>query len=165
MWTELPVNTEWVDCNPPLSFYFDIVEKYWKGSLDQNFPFHRVCTLARKMGAKTVFVESASHISHVCEDITFISETLGEDGSAEAISFSFFLESVDENTIGKIDNNSLLGRVILISYKKKDHTEFENSWVFEAILRLPHLPNETKSHSSKRSLLNGSGGGLSKRLT
>lgn len=141
LWTELPTETTFLGCRAPFSFFFDLVRPLWKGpGYPTNVAFHRLCTLARKMGAQTVVVSCALHRTIVREDIDDLDAANNGGGAAEAIDISFFSELIeDESRLPKADPGSLIGRSTLINYKKAGSIDFDLTYVFEAIFRVPRL--------------------------
>lgn len=144
MWSDLAVVGATVSCAPPYSFYFDLIEKVWKAKGTNNLPLHRLCTLARKQGAKTVVIEPAAKLPRVEDEITDL-DTMhaGGGGAAEAIAISFFACEMQEgDDIAAVDEADFLGQAIVINYRPPASTAFKISYVFEAVMPPPSLSRE-----------------------
>lgn len=151
MWTELPVDETCLGCEPPYSFFFDLVGKYWKSQRSNHTPLHRICTLARKQGAKFISIESSITRPDVREEIDALDANFGGGGAAQAVTISYFAAQESPEQINALPNESLLGQVILINYLPANASEFACSYIFEAILSTPTMIGTA---GSRRSLLN-----------
>lgn len=140
MWTDLTTVETTLDCKPPFSFYFDLIEPHWKAGPSNNLPLHRICTLARKQGAAFVVVETALGRTHVRDEITALDDAHGGGGAAEALAISFFSGELEPSDIDLLDERSFLGQAILVNYRKPGSSEFSHSYLFEAVLPPPTLP-------------------------
>lgn len=143
MWSDLAVVGATLSCAPPFSFYFDLIEKVWKARDANTLPLHRLCTLARKQGARTVVIEPAAQRERVAQEISELDRIHGGGGAAEAIAISFFACDIapDDDLTG-IDQKDFLGQAIIVNYRPPASTEFAVSYVFEAILPPPSLSRE-----------------------
>ena len=103
-----------------------------------NAPFHRICTLARKMGAKSVALESALNIDDVREEIDELDGVLGPKGSAQAVAVTFFYKDISLDNADFTDTD-VIGQCILINYQPPEEKEFTHSYVFEAIIKPPSI--------------------------
>lgn len=142
MWTELSTVEACLPCRQPFSFFFDVVETYWKASSSNRLTLHRICTLARKQGASFLLVETALGRTDVLEEIDDLDASYGDGGAAEAISISFFTseeenEKLCSRPIASVNESDFLGQVTLINYRPPGSTEFKHSYVFEAVLSPP----------------------------
>src|SRR5258708_4858484 len=90
MWTGLTTIEACLCCEPPFSFFFDLVRTHWKSPDTHPLTLHRICTLARKQGARFVVVESALSRPDVREEIDALDASLGGGGAAEGLAISFF---------------------------------------------------------------------------
>lgn len=138
-WTPLPFLALDIECQAPYSFYFSLIEPFWKADACDSSPLHRLATLARKQGAKALVIEDASDISGVKQEITTLDERLGGGGSAEALLLSFLSELPTNEDIGTVSDQALIGQCTLVNYRPKDAAEFQSSFVFEAIFATPSL--------------------------
>lgn len=135
-----PCADDIVKCVPPYSFFFDLIQKFFKSPKGAVEPIHRLCLLARKTGAKTVVFECASRHAGVEEEINDLDEALGGGGIAQAIKITFFdKEVLDVNIINSLNNENLLGQFILINYKKEKNKNKNKiiSYVYEAVFPRP----------------------------
>ncbi len=138
MWTSLTTVESCVQCEPPFSFFFDLVGTHWKSTSSNPITLHRICTLSRKQGASYVVIESALTRADVREEIDFLDNQLGGGGAAEAVTIAFF--SCRTNPAENIETvlpSSLLAHVVLINYRAPGITEFTNSYIYEAIVAIP----------------------------
>lgn len=143
-WTELSTVAQKLACQPPFSFYFDVVEAYWKAATPSNsLPLHRICTLARKQGATLLVVESATDRGSVIAELDALDAARGGGGAAEAIAMSFFQGVEEGAAIADWPANALIGQLILINYRAPRSADFTDTYIFEAILRPPTLPGAT----------------------
>lgn len=146
MWSDLAVVGATVACSQPYSFYFDLIEKVWKAKGTNNLPLHRLCTLARKQGARTIVLEPASRLEHVKHEIDVLDRMYGGGaggGAAEAVSISFFdCDIVDDDDLGDVPNTAFLGQAIVINYRPPESADFTISYVFEGILPPPSLSRD-----------------------
>jgi hypothetical protein len=150
MWSDLAVVGATVACSPPYSFYFDLIEKVWKTKAANNLPLHRLCTLARKQGARAIILEPAARLPHVAQEIDELDRMhAGGGGAAEAIAISFFACDIAEDSdLADVAEGAFLGQAIIINYRPPGRAEFEVSYVFEGI-----LPPPTLSRGEGRSFL------------
>lgn len=141
MWSDLAVVGATVNCAPPFSFYFDLIEKVWKAKDTNNLPLHRLCTLARKQGAKSVILESAAKLPRVAHEITDLDVMhYGGGGAAEAVAISLFACELDEgDDLAAVADTDFLGQAIVINYRPPGSADFTISYVFEAILPPPSM--------------------------
>jgi hypothetical protein len=141
MWSDLAVVPTTFACKAPFSFYFDLIEKVLKASDANNMPLHRLCTLARKQGVRTVIIEPASGLPGVFDEVTELDRShAGGGGAAEAIAISFFACDLGEDDdLGAVDDAAFLGQAIVINYRPPGSPDFTLSYVFEAVLPPPAL--------------------------
>jgi hypothetical protein len=132
----IPIIEAKLDCRPPFSFYFDVVDAYWRRQQGNSAPLHRVCTLARKQGATFLSVTSAVEQPGVQEELDRLDAECGGDGAAEAILFTFFLADppVDVETLTA---EAVLGYAILVNYRKTGGATFDHSYIYQAIFKPP----------------------------
>ena len=138
MWSEIPVLEATLDCAPPFSFYFDLLEVYWKAPTN-TLPLHRLCTLARKQGANYVAVESGVARPAIRLELDAIDRAHGGGGAAEAVVFSFFGGPASPDDIIAVGAADFLGQAVLINYQAPGAAGFTASYIFEAILPPPGL--------------------------
>lgn len=153
MWQREPTASSCLDCRLPFSFFFDLIDSCWKTpqTISNNLTLHRICTLARKLGASFVAIECALLRSEVGEDIDALDAHYGGGGRANAIQLSFFSGNKSPDGIDEVDPNALLATATVINYAPPNSTEYTHSYVFETILVPPHQVDDT---GAKRQLLN-----------
>lgn len=106
------------------------------------------------MGAQSIHISCALDRPEVREEVDHLASVDGDGGSAEAIDICFFSELIDDETrIKNIDPGALLGRATVVNYCKPNKTDFESSYVFEAIFRVPRLRTVSPT-DVERELLN-----------
>ena len=143
MWTAIRRESERLLCAPPFSFYFDLVQKYWKSSHDGAEPLHRMCTIARKMDVKTVIIEYVVSRPDIEAEIDALDLCQNGDhpqnghGEAEIIAVNFFSTETDLESLAEADKDSFLGQAIIINYKKSGNDNYLLSYVYEAVFIIP----------------------------
>jgi len=138
MWTGLATLESCLPVQPPFSFFFDLVASYWK-SAERPLTLHRICTLARKQGARFVVVESALSRSDIREELDSLDNFLGGGGAAEALSISFLASELEPVDINALSPTDVLGQVVLINYRAPGSSAFTHTYLYEAILTPPAL--------------------------
>lgn len=131
-------------CERPYSFYFDLIDRVFRTPDASRAPLHRLCTLARKQGARSVILEPAGARPHIHEEITDLDRMhTGGGGAAEAIAISFFAcEIADNDDLSEVEETQFLGQAIVINYRPPGSSDFTVSYVFEAFLEPPALARE-----------------------
>jgi len=133
------------ECAPPFSFYFRLIAPYWRARPVEYGPLHRLTSLARKQGAQRVVIQDAAIIPSVAEELDDLDAACGGGGSAEAIAFSFFSEAFSEDDFGEIPDASLIGRCILINYRRPEDEDFSKTYIYEAIFTTPRISDGSQS--------------------
>jgi len=142
MWNGDSTVEKTLDCRVPFSFFFDLIQTHWRSQAPQsNLALHRVCTLARKQGVTFALVECALGRQVIRDDINDLDNHFGGGGTAQAISFSFFRG--EPRDIADIDDADFVGMATVINYKRPGAADYENSYVYEAILAAPHVLDKT----------------------
>ena len=139
-YSELPTVSQWLSCDPPYSFYFDLIQLYWRAPYSP-ISLHRLCTLARKQGANFVIVESAHGRADILEEIADLDKSCGLGGAAEAIKFTFVSAPDASMEIKNLGDEHIVGQAVLINYKKPAEVAFSCSYMFEALFRPPSTKN------------------------
>lgn len=138
MWTSDPVEPDCVDCSPPFSFYLHFVSRHWKYGSPKAF--HRLCTLARKLGALRVVVLPADQRHDVVEELDHLDDSLGGGGGVHAVEFTFFAADVSLDMLrargGEI--SSPIGQAVLINYSPSGD-DSPVSYIHEAIFSKPRV--------------------------
>lgn len=153
MWQREATTGECLDCRLPFSFYFDLIDKCWKTqrASSNNLTLHRICTLARKLGASFVALECALTRQDVCEDVDALDLHHGGGGRANAVQLSFFSGNKSPDGIEEIDAGALIATTTVINYALNGSADYAHSYVFEALLVPPHEIDDT---GARRQLLN-----------
>lgn len=161
--------TVFLSCEKPYSFYFDFIKKYWESdeAQDSSQPLWRICTMARKMGAKTLIIESVRNRSEIREEIRVLGQALGGKGSATAYAVTFFSSPLSDNTtcegsskkvVGKVDvskiiaaadKENIIGQVIIVNYtwrREAGAGKSRLSYIYEASFVIPQAECVKGSH-------------------
>lgn len=155
-WIECRTPRRLDSCQPPFSFYRNVIDQYWKSPTHHTtrVALNRFCTLARKMDAKTLLFDCVLHRRDIRDEITGIDNLRGPGGLAEAVSITFFSEPLTADDFSLCSEESLLGQVILVNYTAPESiSNYTLTYIFEAIFRLPQLP-ATNAFPKRRDLLN-----------
>jgi hypothetical protein len=130
---------------------FTFIETYCKGEisgLSPNKAFHRLCSLMRKMDAKTVVVETLDKdFPEVSKEYKAISEYYEKDVEFQALRFTFLLPDlrIDKDKIETLENNHFLASAIVINFDKiKDPVKPDEiigwySYLFSAFVTIPKI--------------------------
>lgn len=154
MWSEEATAETCLDCALPFSFYFDLISDCWKSppsNFSNNLSLHRICTLARKQGARFVVRENALARPDVREDIDSLDQHYGNGGTAQAIQLSFFAGDVSPEIIDKVDPECLIATATVINYALPGQKDYTHTFVFEAIVAPPH---QMDGNGARKELLN-----------
>lgn len=139
-WSRLSAPAQKLPCTAPFSFFFDVVEAYWRAPKPSNsLPLHRICTLARKQGVDLLVLEDAAGREDVALELDALDAASGGGGEAQAIALSFLRDAASSD-LSALPASSLIGQVVLINYRERGSETFTTTYIFEAILRPPLLP-------------------------
>jgi hypothetical protein len=115
-----------------------LIGKYWAGGSSEahGSPVHRVCTLARKMGVRSVVIEDGLARADVVEEIGHLEEWAQVDhGDVTARTFTFLSSGVRrKRDFAGVRSASVIGQMTVITFPL---AQGPRSYVYEAILRLP----------------------------
>lgn len=139
-WSALPVKPDVVPCERPYSFYFDLIEPYWRAGDTHTAPLHRLATLARKQGAKVVVLEDASGDASVAAELDCVDGRFGGGGEAEAIGLAFLSELPTDKDVGTVREEALIGACTLVNYRPPGESDFKLTWIHEAVFAKPKSP-------------------------
>ena len=133
--------------------FFDFIKIYCRDESSGhsiNRVAHRLCSLMRKMGVKTVVVEDLepTYIEVEAEFLalrTFFETSLGTlEIQANRLTFiSEELDSHDVSRIPELDDDKFLGSAILINFKNPDN-DLWHTYIFNAIVATPKIINHKK---------------------
>ncbi len=133
----MPVASRVVACARPYSFYFGLIEPLWRSEASIDLPIHRLTTLARKQGAKTLVVEDAAEALSVRAEIDAIDEHEGGGGAAEALKLTFLRCEPSEHLAPTADD--VIGQCVVVNYRAPGGVQYVASFVLEALFALPRL--------------------------
>lgn len=137
-WRRLPTPSAEYSCAPPFSFFQALVEPYFRAPGANRYPFHRICSLARRQHANHVVVECALSRADVAHEISSLDDAFHGGGSAQATVFSFLKLPKGAKRLTRAGDATLLGQAVLINYRApRESDDFTHSYVFEAILSPP----------------------------
>lgn len=138
VWNSVKTEGRWIRCVPPYSFYHDLIGRYWAGgpSEEAGAPIHRVCTLARKMGARSLVVEDVLDRVDVAEEIAHLVEwAQTEEGIVSACAITFLSSGTRrDHEFSAVRTSSIIGQVTLVTFPS---AQGPRTYVYEAIFRLP----------------------------
>src|SRR5258708_6490472 len=106
MWQREATDGSCLDCRLPFSFYFGLIGDCWKSpqsNFANNLTLHRICTLARKLGASFVAKECAIDRADVHEDIDALDAHYSGGGRASAIQLAFFAGTKSPDGIDDVE--------------------------------------------------------------
>lgn len=143
-WARIETSEQCIHCSAPYSFFFQLISATWKSSTQSPDPLHRLCTLARKMDARTLLIEPALDRPDVTSEIDYLDGSAGPRGTAEAFTLSFVNrevakvdEKVDEAAIAELPGDAIIGQAVVINYKPFGEEADWISYVYEAIFAIP----------------------------
>jgi hypothetical protein len=138
VWARVITKDRWAKCSPPFSFYNDLIQRYWAGgpSEESGAPIHRVCTLARKMGASSIVIEDATSRADVAEEIEHLERCSGvEAGEVSACSITFLSSGVRRRRdYAGVPGSAVIGQVTIVTFPIDAGPR---SYIYEAVIRLP----------------------------
>jgi hypothetical protein len=137
---EVEFVTDCISCSPSYSFYFDFIPLVFKAPKSDRAPIHRLCTLARKMGAKCVVMEKTPQRIDITKEIEKVEKHFGKPGKVRIFSISFFTcEAFDYRAADRVQADALIGTFIIINYGHKLSKDYICSYIYEAIFPQPRL--------------------------
>lgn len=139
MWRRSNAKTKTKSCELPYSFYHDLIPNFWHSPVDERErgTFGWICTLARKMGAKSFIVENVIDRADVQQEIGFIYEHRdAEDHTGEvgAVAITFTSRSAKSKKSLSELGKHILAQAIIVSYPRHGRP---HSYVFEGNVRVP----------------------------
>ena len=110
-------------------------EERYEGGV--NRPFHRLCSLMRKMKARSAIVETVTS-PPVMSEWSAINETLRDKVEIEPLRVTFVTKDIaDPSDAGRLEDDDFLASAIVMNYKKPDgHWK---SYIFSAIVSEPRI--------------------------
>ena len=138
MWTCVSTERRWRRCTAPFSFYNDLIAKYWAGGPSEAYgaAIHRICTLARKMGVKSLVIEDALTRADVVAEINHLEEWAEvADGEVTARTITFLSSGVRRShDFAGVATAKVIGQMTIITFPM---AKGPRSYVYEAVIRLP----------------------------
>ena len=139
MWDRVATEERWVRCSRPFSFYHGLIERYWAGGPSEASaaPMHRVCTLARKMGVRSVVIEDVLGRPDVAAEIAHLEAcAAGGEGAVSACAITFLACGVPrDRSLAEVATPSVIGQVVVVTFPLPDGGT--RSYVYEAVWRVP----------------------------
>jgi hypothetical protein len=77
-------------CEYPICSFFDLIDSIWKGPKERSYPLHRLCTLMRKMNAKSFLQEKLILNQELLEEKAMAEENFGAEIKLDAVRLTFF---------------------------------------------------------------------------
>ena len=104
------------NCGPGHSF-FKLIDEHW-GDRPAKFVFHRICTLMRIMGARSVIIEALEEVSErerVEAELDAIGLRLGGRPESRVNKFTFIRKAIDSTAeLGGMREEDYLGYAIVL---------------------------------------------------
>jgi hypothetical protein len=125
-------------CDPPIVGFFDLIESIWEGSNDQ--PFHRFCTLMRKMHALSYVHEKLILNQELLDEREMLRVRLGTDVDLTAERLTFFAslpESLEWGDSKQLPESHILGYAVIV--KVKEGTQNKVTFMLESVVRPPSV--------------------------
>jgi len=118
------------------------------GSVNDR-PIHRMCSLARKMGLKTIGVEEVDveRDGNIAAEVRAIETHTGRTATARAHRFTFFAKSVDRPSFRFLPDRYFIGYAVVLqlTLEKRWSAPRTLAYVYEAIFRhSAHLDEKSK---------------------
>jgi len=128
------------DCAPPYSF-FKLIRSVWKGykkSAPPPDPLHRLCTLMRKMKAKS-FVKEKLLLNPELEDEIRMADARCGGGvkMSSIVRLTFFRSFPESRHWDELNDNDLLGYAIIVTLKLPGQNY--RTYMLESVVRPPSL--------------------------
>lgn len=129
------VKAELTDCAPGFSFFFDLVRKEWTGV---NFaPLHRICTLMRKMGVRSLLREELTPDTEIESEIKSAEIRTGGSVKCKAVRFTFFRGLPTSLDWHELNADDILGYAVIVTLILPN--EAPRSYILESVIRVPAI--------------------------
>lgn len=143
MWTRNSVAFVERSCTRPrYSFYHDLIPAYWSSSRreGETGPLRWICTLARKMGVRSLTIEDARAWPEVKAELDALeAASPGVQGCASAVAITFLSRRYTRNAPAP-GTKDVIGQAVVLTYPRPDGPY---SYVFEANFRVPARNRDT----------------------
>lgn len=134
-------------CDPQSVSFFDLIESIWKTPNKQ--PFHRFCTLMRKMNARSYVREDLVLNQELLDEREMLRIHLKSDVDLKAERLTFFAsvpESLRWKSLKKLPDIHLLGYAIIVKVIQPGQSDPMVTYMLEAVVRpssvVALLPNK-----------------------
>jgi len=124
-------------CESPISF-FQLIESIWEGGNDQ--PLHRLCSLMRKMKAKSFAREELIANQELNDEKEMASINIGNAITLEATRLTFFCHLPESKRWDdeSLKEDHILGYAVIVKLKASNGTTFKTH-LLEAVVRPPSV--------------------------
>jgi hypothetical protein len=132
---------------------FDFIARYCKGESSGQSPtraFHRLCSLMRKMDAKTVVVEKIDkNFSEIKDECNALSKYYAKNINFDSYKFTFILDDVKLEDILNLTSSKFLASAIVINFEKAEDPIDKkkdlgwSSYLYSAFVTIPKIKGET----------------------
>lgn len=127
---------ELVDCRQPYSFFFDLIGRIWRGTRPPG-PFHRICSLMRKMGVQAFLAETLAPFPELASQQQAAAIRCHGNVTSDAIRLTFSRSVPQSLRWQDIDDNDVLGYAVVVRMDLPDKTT--RCFVLESVVREPSI--------------------------
>lgn len=127
--------------------FFSLIGKYCLGNLISRRPFHRLCTLMRKMNVKTVLIEDIlpSLILDLENEVNALNTYYGQPIDVKTHRFTFLsVEVRNTEEIRSLKNENFLASALLVNFLDPDPAIGWRSYLYNAIVTEPKIIEHPK---------------------
>ncbi|MBE3037512.1 MAG: hypothetical protein IMZ62_01675 [Chloroflexi bacterium] len=124
-----------IPCGPTTqySFFFDLINRHFKGNWGGNKPLHRICSLVRKMGVRTLVMEDLQPVHEIQEENAAIEAFFGQPADTQAKRLSFFRSAGKDWRL--LPEEDFLGYIVLLKHRRPGRKTIAH--VLESVVRGP----------------------------
>ncbi|MBN1490737.1 MAG: hypothetical protein JXA69_12535 [Phycisphaerae bacterium] len=123
------------DCGGGCSFFFDVIAPLWEGATHEPRPLHRLCTLMRKMGARSFLAEELAAFSELTEEESAATIRCKNAVRAKAVRLTFFRSLPGSLSWHDLADGDLLGYAVVVTLTLPNGTV--RKYVLESVVRAP----------------------------
>jgi hypothetical protein len=137
LWSRKSTRPIWRLCRQPFSFYHDFIARYWAGGPSEASaaPIHRLCTLARKMGAQSFLIDDGLGRADIEEEIAHLEALAETEGEVKAITVTLLSRPRRrDRDVSKVPTEAVIGQFSIVTFPG---CEGPKSYIYEALFRLP----------------------------
>jgi hypothetical protein len=124
-----------VNCRSPFSLFFDLIRRECENS--GNAPFHRICTLMRKMGVQCFVREDLELNDELREEQSSAEARTGGKVQLQARRFTFFRNVQETENWQDLSASECLGYAVLVTLTLPDTTK--RCYVLESVVQVPSI--------------------------